>query len=41
MLSKNTKLALDKKLSDASISKNALSVGSKAKEIKLPNAVGK
>ena len=29
-----------KKLEDASLSKNALTVGSTAKEIKLPNALG-
>jgi peroxiredoxin len=33
-------LAATKKLEDASISKNALTVGSIAKEIKLPNALG-
>jgi peroxiredoxin len=34
-------LSATKKLEDASISKNALSVGEKVKEIKLPNAIGK
>ena len=33
-------LAATKKLEDASISKNALTVGAMAKEIKLPNALG-
>jgi len=36
-----TMLAATKKLADASISKNALKVGAIAKEINLPNAIGK
>jgi len=34
-------LKATKNLEDANISKNALSVGDIAKEVKLPNAVGK